>query len=103
MSENAREDHRRFRQIASGYAKRLARNFPEDARQNWVVTCSRSFRAFVTKFPDPNSRDNVVRDIEEQDRKIKEILGTPESPKPPETVSEFLGIYPSPHAVAFPR
>ena len=75
MSENARKDYRRFRQGVRRYSKSLIHDFPDDAKEDWIVNCWRSFNAFVTRFPQSEDREAVLQRILEMEKIVKEAFG----------------------------
>jgi hypothetical protein len=61
MSQSSRADWKEFRNLTSGYYKRLKRDFPEDVKKDNIVILRESFAKFVKNFPRPQDRDDALR------------------------------------------
>jgi hypothetical protein len=76
MSENAQEDHLKFKRLTAAYCERLNRDFPKtaDSGEDWIFTCGGSFAAFVERFPAPADRDRVLEEIKKKREMVRAAL-----------------------------
>ena len=64
MSQDARVDHRRLREITREYCEYQMKRFPQTAEEHEVVLWYNSFEAFVAAFPKADQRDRLLARLE---------------------------------------
>ncbi len=75
MSQNAREDHRKFCQMISGYVERLERDFPHYAKKDRPAMCYRFFDVFVVEFPETEGRDVLLSCMQKTQEMFAAAMG----------------------------
>ena len=65
MSHDPNKDWKKFREITAMYCEHELKFLPAAAEEKWMISCYQSLAAFVKRFPSSESREEIIRKLQE--------------------------------------